>query len=111
MKRIVSVILATVFTLGLGVATYAQNGTTRTPRINRRERNQQNRIYQGVRSGQLTRREAGRLERQESVTRRQEHRAKADGVVTPQERAHLLRRENRTSRHIYNQKHDGQVHP
>lgn len=106
MKRIVSVILSTVFVLGMSVATFAQN--TNTPRVDRRERNQQRRIRRGVRSGELTHREARRLERQQAVTHAEEAAAKADGKVTKRERRHLNRRENRTSRHIYRQKHDNQ---
>ena len=106
MKRIVSVILTTVFALGLSVAASAQN--TNTPRVDRREHNQQRRIRQGVRSGELNRREARRLRRQERVTRAQEAAARADGTVTKRERRHLNRRENRTSRRVYRQKHDQQ---
>src|SRR5438128_6269161 len=104
MKRIVSVILTTVYVLGMGIATFAQN----TPRVDKRERNQQRRIHRGVRSGELTRREARRMERQQAVTRAEEAKAKGDGKVTKRERRHLNRRENRTSRHIYRQKHDAQ---
>lgn len=104
MKRIVSVILTTVFVFGASIATFAQN----TPRVDRRERHQQRRIRHGVRSGELTHREARRLERQQAVTHAEEAAAKADGKVTKRERRHLNRRENRTSRHIYRQKHDAQ---
>ena len=104
MKKIVSVMLATVFALSLSVAAFAQG----TPRVDRRERRQERRIRQGVRHGQLTRREAHRLERQQAVTRAEEAAAKADGKVTRRERKQLNRRENRTSRHIYRQKHDTQ---
>jgi uncharacterized membrane protein YebE (DUF533 family) len=105
MRKIVSVILTTVFALGLSIAASAQNNT---PRVDRREHRQRSRIHQGVRSGQLNRREAHRLRRQQAVTRAEEAAAKADGKVTKRERRHLNRRENRTSRHIYKQKHDNQ---
>ena len=104
MKKIVSVILTTVFALSMSIAVFAQE----TPRVDRRERHQQRRIRQGVRSGELNRREARRLERQQARTKAQEATAKADGKVTKRERRHLNRRENRTSRHIYRQKHDRQ---
>jgi uncharacterized membrane protein YebE (DUF533 family) len=97
-------ILTAVFVLGMSVATFAQT----TPRVDKRERHQQKRIRQGVRSGELTRREARRMERQQAVTHAEEAAAKADGKVTKRERRHLNRRENRTSRHIYRQKHDAQ---
>ena len=106
MKKIVSLILTTVFALGLSIATFAQS--TNTPRVDRRERNQHRRIRQGVRSGELNKREARRLRHQERVTHAEEAAAKADGKVTKRERRRLNRRENRTSRHIYRQKHDRQ---
>jgi len=106
MKKIISMMLITIFVLCMSVASFAQS--TNTPRIDRRERNQQRRIRRGVRSGELNRREARRLERQQRVTRAEEAAAKADGKVTRRERRHLNRRENRTSRHIYRQKHDNQ---
>jgi hypothetical protein len=108
MKRLISGILTMVFVLGLSVAAMAQT----TPRIDRREQHQQTRIRRGVRSGQLNRREARRLERQQARTARQEAAARADGRVTARERRHLRHRENRTSRRIYRQKHDAQTrHP
>lgn len=108
MKRFASVLLIFVFTFGLSIVSMAQS----TPNIDRRERHQQRRIRNGVRSGSLTRREAVRLERQQARTHAQEAAAKSDGVVTGKERRHLRRREARTSRHVYRQKHDTQTqHP
>jgi hypothetical protein len=103
MKRIVGILLSVMFVLALGINVSAQ-----TPGVDRREHTQQRRIRRGVRSGSLTRREAGRLERQQRRTRHIEAKAKSDGTVTARERARLQRRENRTSRHIYRQKHDAQ---
>jgi hypothetical protein len=105
MKRLVSVLLSIAFVLGMSISVIAQ---IRTPSINNRERRQQKRIRQGVRSGSLTRREAARMERQQARTHRIEARAKSDGRITARERARLQVRENRTSRHIYRQKHDAQ---
>ena len=76
--------------------------------IDQREANQQARIQQGVARGQLTPREAMRLERRQSHIRRAEMHARADGVVTPRERARLQRMQARASRAIYRQRHDGQ---
>jgi hypothetical protein len=79
-----------------------------TPRIDARQANQEKRIQQGVASGQLTPREASRLEKGEARIEKAEARAKADGVVTGQERKHLLNMENRESQAIYKEKHDKQ---
>ena len=79
-----------------------------TPRLDHREANQANRIYNGVANGELTRPEARRLGAGQVHLRRAEARAKSDGVVTNRERAHLQHEANQQSRRIYRQKHDGQ---
>ena len=81
---------------------------TATPRIDHREVRQQQRIDQGVASGQLTPRETNRLEKREAKIAANEAAAKSDGKVTRAERAHLRHQQNRTSRAIYRQKHDAQ---
>jgi hypothetical protein len=81
---------------------------TATPRIDRREARQQQRIDQGVNSGQLTPKETARLEAQQGRIETAEARARSDGVVTVKERASLTRRQNRASRNIHHQKHDAQ---
>jgi hypothetical protein len=82
---------------------------TATPRLDKREANQQQRIDQGVASGQLTPRETARLEKRAARLEANEQRAKADGVVTPAERRRLQREANRNSRKIHRQKHDAQT--
>ena len=81
---------------------------TATPRITERQVNQQERIAQGVKSGELTPRESEHLEAREAKIQHDKKLAKSDGTVTPAERARLNREENRTSRAIYSQKHDAQ---
>ncbi len=84
---------------------YAQ---AETPGIDQRQANQERRIDQGIASGQLTPREAGRLDRQQDRIDRMENKAKADGVVTAKERARLHAAQDRASRNIARQKHDRQ---
>ena len=79
---------------------------TRTPRVDARERHQQKRIEQGVKSGELTKGEVHRLERQEGRIKASEAIAKADGKVTPRERAKLNHQLNRESKRIYRAKHN-----
>lgn len=79
-----------------------------TPVVDARQDNQEARIDQGVRSGELTAREAARLDAQQDRIERREARAKADGDVTAAERVRLHRAENRASRNIARQKHDRQ---
>ncbi len=76
--------------------------------VDRREVNQQARIEQGVRSGQLNRREAGRLEAREGRIERELGRDRAlnGGHLTGRERARIERQENRVSRSIYADKHN-----
>jgi tellurite resistance protein len=87
----------------------AQAGHAATPRVDQHEANQQARIEGGVASGQLTRREALRLEREQARIRAAESHAKADGVVTPAERRRLQAMQRRASADIHAQKHDAQV--
>ncbi len=104
MREILS---ATVLTLAMTASTVLAQ--TATPRIGKREANQQARIEKGVQSGQLTGKEAAKLERQQVKIRRDEKRAKADGVVTPRERTKLTREQNRTSKNIYLKKHNNRT--
>ena len=79
-------------------------------RINQRQHRQQDRIYNGVRTGELNRREAYRLERREGHIARYEARARASGGgLSGRERYRIERMQDRTSRAIYRQKHDAQV--
>jgi hypothetical protein len=104
MKNTIAIaILATAFAVGNASA------QTTTPRIDKKEANQQTRIGQGVRSGELTPRETRKLERQQIKIRRDEAKAKSDGVVTPHERAKLNRELNRASKNIYAKKHNNRV--
>ena len=66
------------------------------------------RIEQGVQSGQLTNREAGKLERGQARVNRAEARAGADGHVGPNEQRRIQKAENRQSKRIYREKHDAQ---
>jgi hypothetical protein len=82
---------------------------TATPGIDQRQMNQEQRIDQGVASGQLNQREANRLERGQQRVDNMENRAKSDGVVTARERNRIQHAQNVESKRIYRQKHDRQV--
>ena len=79
-----------------------------TPNIDKREANQEQRIQQGVKSGELTPRESARLEKGQAKIRRMEAKAKSDGTVTAQERKRIEHQQNVQSRHIAREKHDRQ---
>jgi hypothetical protein len=70
---------------------------------------EQERIARGMNSGQLTNREAGRLENGQARTERMEARAGADGHIGRYEQRGIQRAENQQSRHIYNERHDNQA--
>ena len=78
-----------------------------TPRVDRREARQEMRIHQGMRNGQLTPREAARLQRGQRHVQRMECRAKSDGFVSMRERARMGHAQNRQSRHIMRFRHNG----
>lgn len=82
-----------------------------TPGVDARQQRQEARIEQGVASGQLTRREAHRLQREQRGIARAEAHAKADGTVTRAERHRLHHRQDHASRHIRRNKHDAQQRP
>jgi len=71
--------------------------------------NQQQRIEQGVKSGQLTNREAGKLENGQAKVDRAEARAGANGRVGKREQQNIQNAENQQSTRIYKQKHDKQT--
>lgn len=80
--------------------------STATPRVDRRQQNQGQRIDQGVQSGALTNRETRTLDARENKIAADKAAAKADGAVTPAERAKLRGEERRTSRAITRKKHN-----
>ena len=74
-----------------------------------RDVNQQNRIEQGLKSGQLTTKEAGKLEREEAHIDKMESYALKDGKMTNAEKQRIERAENQASKDIYREKHDAQT--
>lgn len=77
--------------------------------VNQRELEQQLRIREGIRSGQLTRYEAARLEAEQAAIRVEEWRYRhSSGGLSARERADLRRDLDRASRDIYRQKQDAQ---
>ncbi len=92
--------------LALGMASGAMAQT-----VDQRHMDQQRRIDQGIRSGELTPGETGRLEHQQASVDRQEARMRDrdGGRLTRQDRRILQRRENRASAHIWRAKHNARV--
>lgn len=80
-------------------------------RVNQREENQQQRIGNGVKSGQLTPGETSHLERGEQHIDNQVARDRSanGGHLTGQERRQVNREQNRESGRIYRDKHNGRT--
>jgi hypothetical protein len=76
---------------------------------NAREANQDQRIANGLRSGQMTSGEAARAERSQAGIDQQVHndRVANGGKLTGQERQQINAEQNAASRQIYNEKHNG----
>jgi hypothetical protein len=107
--------LALIASLTLApAAVFAQS--TPTPgkndyNINQRKTDQQDRIAQGVKSGQLTAGETSRLEHQEAGINKEERgmRAQDNGHLTKADRSAIHQQQNQESRRIYRDKHNGKV--
>jgi hypothetical protein len=80
-------------------------------KIAARRENQQDRIAQGVKSGQLTAGETARLETKESLVNKEilADRAANGGKLTGGEKALVNRQQNKMSRAIYKDKHNARV--
>ena len=92
---------AAALVIGLTGAAWGQE-------IQERKENQQDRIAQGVKSGQLTAGETARLERREAGLNEEirNDRKANGGTLTPQERRQVNHQENRLSNQIYRGKHN-----
>ncbi len=79
--------------------------------VDQREANQQARIAQGVKSGQLTRGETAHLENRAAHISNEiaRDRAANGGHLTAAERAKVNGQQDRTSNAIYRDKHDGRT--
>lgn len=107
MKRLALAIVLTALAAPLFAQAPARDPAA-TPNIDRRQAIQERRIQEGIKSGEITPREAARLEKGEARIRNMEAKAKEDGVVTKQERARLQHAENEQSRRIAREAHDRQ---
>jgi hypothetical protein len=103
-QSIIAAIVAATFALpGLALAQ-----TTSTPRIDKRQANQDKRIEEGVKSGELTKKEAARLEKGQARIQKMEDKAMADGKMTKSEARKIERAQDRESKAIARETHDKQ---
>lgn len=87
----------------------AVQNTNPKSEVGKRAENQQDRIAQGVKSGQLTSRETANLESKDASINREvrNDRAANGGKLTGAEKAKVNRQQNKVSRQIYRDKHNG----
>ena len=108
MKRTSSLLVAVLAAFALPVMAQTAKDPAATPGVDKRQANQQQRIEQGVKSGELTAKEAARLEKGQEHVQKMEDKAKADGKVTAKERERLQHAQNQQSKQVYREKHDRQ---
>ena len=105
--------IALAMTLGTAIAVNAQTPTTTTTpatknEVNNRLENQHDRIHQGVKSGELTHKEAKLLNSQEKGIHQQvaTERAANGGKLTKGEKKQVNKEMNAESKNIYRKKHN-----
>jgi hypothetical protein len=91
-------------------ANTAQYGNNK---VGQRRENQQDRIAQGVKSGQLTAGETAKLENQQRGINQQvkADRAANGGKLTTGEKQQINKEQNAASKNIYNKKHNAKTQP
>jgi len=98
MKRLVSIIVAGAF------AAWALPTLAET--IQQRDQNEQRRIERGSEKGQITPKEATRLQNQEKIIEQERQDAGADGKVTKRERRDIKHDQKRLSQDIRHKRHN-----
>ena len=105
-----SLFLATLIVAALAAPAFAQSTDTKsTPRVDQRQTNQEKRIEQGAKSGQLTGKETTKLEKGQAKVQKMEDKAVADGKVTTKEKKKIEHAQDQQSKKITREKHDNQV--
>jgi len=107
MKTTLKSILLCATTAALMLPAMAQTSQS----INERKENQQDRIANGVQSGELTAKETQHIEKKEADLNQEERdmRKLDNGHLTAADKATLNQQQNQLSKDIYKQKHDAQI--
>jgi len=115
MKRYIKIIgitiLVAVFSLASLPAAQAetqwQKDHPRRTQVNKRLKNQNRRINQGVKKGELTKQQATKLHKEDHQIRQEERdmASQNGGHITKQEQKTLNQQENAVSKQIYDEKH------
>jgi hypothetical protein len=115
--KIKGILFSSLFAIAVCIPiSFAQtnNSTPAVPppgTIHQRKVNQQKRIANGIKSGQLTPKEASKLEKKESNLNKETRnmRAQNGGKLTPAERAKVNKQQNKLSKDIYKDKHNAKT--
>ena len=114
----VTAVAITLSAPAMAQTTPTDTGTTTTPTTTgtqtagsetQRDANQQERIEQGLQSGQLNTHEAAKLEQGESRIDKVESKDMQDGTLSAKDKAQIQHMQNTESARIYGQKHDAQT--
>ncbi len=92
-------LVAIALVLGLGIS-------SADAQVKQRAHNQHHRIKQGVKSGELTKREAQDLREDHKELHQDVKLAKSDGKITAGERKIIKKEARKDSREIYRKKHN-----
>ena len=100
--------MKTLFFATIAASVALTGAFAQTSEVGQRRENQQDRIAQGVQSGQLTAGETSRLENREAAINQEVRtdRSLNGGKLTNQERAIVNQQQNKMSNQIYNDKHN-----
>lgn len=101
-------IIAAVVIAAFALPGFASAQTASTPRVDKRQERQDKRIEQGVKSGELNKKEAARLEKGQARVQKMEDKAMADGKMTKKEKVRIEHKQDQQSRKIAREKHDKQ---
>jgi len=102
-KTLMVVPIACLVSMPVFAHSYGYEGYSR---FDKRAERQQSRIREGVKSGELTRKEVGKLRKQQKKIARTERRFKSDGAFTRHEHKKLNRLQDKASNRIYRLKHN-----
>ncbi|MDO9262757.1 MAG: hypothetical protein Q7U02_02245 [Desulfosalsimonadaceae bacterium] len=101
MKKLISALVISIFLMGVFFIDTAFAG-----KVHERQVNQHQRIGQGVKSGELTKRETAVLAHEQKHIQVLKQRSWQDGKLTQKERLRLENVQDHSSDHIYALKHN-----
>lgn len=87
--------------------TTADTSAKREAVIDKRKENQEKRIQEGVKNGQLNQAEVQKLEKKQARVQKLEDKAKADGQIDGKEFKKIEKAQNKVSRQIKHKRHNG----